>query len=372
MTLTQLSEPTLKTWARDAWRRMLEGHAAIGLCRPRPKGDVPRLFYGGARPGDLGGPKVKLQRLISFFPEHLYNFNILYLLSNTPYLSSRALAMHQRRGVPIVYNQNGVFYQAWYAGNWRARNAEMAVAYHAADYVFDQSDFCRRSADAFLEPRKGGGEVLFNAVDTSRFHMPPSKDRRGDQPLRFLITGKIDSHLTYRLTSSVSALAAARGMGLEGILTIAGWVSDDAKKEAMVLAEPLKIQDCIRFTGAYRQVEAPAIYQAADVYMMTKHNDPCPNTVLEALASGLPVVYSASGGVPELVGECGAGAPCEESWESPQVPETEALVSAMVKVAENLTQLSPAARARAVEMFDIHPWIERHAQVFRQQLDALP
>ena len=36
------------------------------------------------------------------------------------------------------------------------------------------------------------------------------------------------------------------------------------------------------------------------------HNDPCPNTVLEALSCALPVVYSNTGGVPELVGpDCG-------------------------------------------------------------------
>ena len=34
-------------------------------------------------------------------------------------------------------------------------------------------------------------------------------------------------------------------------------------------------------------------------------NDPCSNALLEALASGLPVVFRASGGHPELVGDAG-------------------------------------------------------------------
>ena len=63
-----------------------------------------------------------------------------------------------------------------------------------------------------------------------------------------------------------------------------------------------RYSESIRFLGAYNASKAPAIYQAADAYLMMKYNDPCPNTVLEALASGLPVLYSASGGVPELVG----------------------------------------------------------------------
>ena len=42
-----------------------------------------------------------------------------------------------------------------------------------------------------------------------------------------------------------------------------------------------------------------------DVYLAPSRNDPCSNALLEALASGLPAVFRASGGHPELVGEAG-------------------------------------------------------------------
>ena len=34
-------------------------------------------------------------------------------------------------------------------------------------------------------------------------------------------------------------------------------------------------------------------------------NDPCPNTVIEALLSGVPVCYNSKGGTVEIVKECG-------------------------------------------------------------------
>lgn len=47
------------------------------------------------------------------------------------------------------------------------------------------------------------------------------------------------------------------------------------------------------------------VLRSCDVFMNLSENDPCPNVVLEALASGLPVLYKDSGGVPELVGPAG-------------------------------------------------------------------
>jgi glycosyltransferase involved in cell wall biosynthesis len=47
------------------------------------------------------------------------------------------------------------------------------------------------------------------------------------------------------------------------------------------------------------------VMRSCDVFLNLSENDPCPNVVLEALSSGLPVLYKRSGGVPELVEDCG-------------------------------------------------------------------
>ena len=102
---------------------------------------------------------------------------------------------------------------------------------------------------------------------------------------------------------------------------------------------------------------------------MTKHNDPCPNTVIEALSCGLPILYSNSGGVPELVGaNAGIALECKESWQTPQTPLIKDISNGMIEIASKHEEMSNSARNRAIEKFDIKKWIKRHKIIFEKLL----
>ena len=351
---------------RKCYRTALGLHGIASMATSGST-DGLRLFYGGARAGDVGGPLVKLQRLNAYFPEHRWNYNLVYLLSNAPYLPDIALRILQRRRVPTVVNQNGVFYHGWYSGDWRAKNMEMAQAYHLADHVFWQSEFCRQAAERFLGEREKPGEILYNAVDTERFN--PTTISVSESDFTFLITGKIDTHLFYRIEASLRGLAEARKQGLQARISIAGWLSPQARARSLDLADSLGIANEVSLTGTYTQDQAPTIYGTADAYLMLKHNDPCPNTVLEALSCGLPVLYSDSGGVPELVGEAaGVALPVEEDWDRPRWPAPGAVAEGMQRIVTDRISFAAAARERAVSHHDIQHWIDRHRAVFDRLL----
>jgi glycosyltransferase involved in cell wall biosynthesis len=117
--------------------------------------------------------------------------------------------------------------------------------------------------------------------------------------------------------------------------------------------------------GRYSQAAAPGILRRAHVLLHTKVNDPCPSLVIEAMATGLPVVYARSGGVPELVGDdAGIGVPHPDGFGRDEPPEAEELAEAVARVLADLPAYADAARRRAVERFALTPWLDRHAEIF--------
>lgn len=355
------TETRSRALLRLAYGAALGIHAVTSMATSGGGGGL-RVYYGGARSGDRGGPSVKVARLREHFAEHPWRYNLVYCLSGAVPLPGWVIGLLKRRGVPLVHNQNGVYYPAWFGGDWRGHNARMAHSYHAADHVFWQSEFCRRAADRFLGVRRGPGEVLYNAVDTTRF-IPAARRQTGGR-FTFLVTGGFDTHLYYRIASTLAGLREAVRGGLDAQLRIAGWTTPAVAVRTREDAARLGLGARVELLGPYSQAQAPEIYGAADAYVMTKHLDPCPNAVLEALSCGLPVVYGASGGVPELVGEAGAGVPVAEDWEQVRLPDAAELGKAMLLVAGRRDELSVAARQRAVARFDIAPWIARHRAVF--------
>ena len=102
------------------------------------------------------------------------------------------------------------------------------------------------------------------------------------------------------------------------------------------------------------------IFGNADAFITLNYNDNCPNKVLEALSCGLPVIYSDTGGTPELVSsDCGVSS-CRNSREEVFYPEESIVGPAMVEVSEKLEEMSYMSRKRALQKFDTKIWFQKH------------
>ena len=190
----------------------------------------------------MGGPSVKIKKLNLYFPESNWNYNIIYLLSNSINLNSLSINLIKKKGLPIVLNQNGVFYPSWFDGNWKKENLKMSKIYHSANYVFWQSNFCKKTSEKFLGKRIGEGEILYNAIDTSFF---TPKNKLFNNRFTFLITGNLRKRNNYRVKCVLGALKTLIAENKNIELIIAGFIED--KKYLYKEISNLKLEDHIIF-----------------------------------------------------------------------------------------------------------------------------
>jgi len=345
-------------YARAAarWARLIApGRPAPGL----------RVSYGHDRipePGDpAAGGTAKLQKLAERFPNTPADFTLLYL-GNTylPRDLRPLLWLARRRHAPIVVNQDGVGYPGWAGGRTAAVNRPLRRALLAADHVVYQSAFSKRSSDLFLGEARGTAEILHNAVDT-RLFTPAEHGPEGGPVL--LLGG--DQTQEYRIELALETLARVLQTHPEARLVVGGRLVSDP----LPTLERLGIRDRVTFLGRYRQRDAPEIYRRAHLLLHTKVNDPCPTVVVEAMACGVPVVYPASGGTVELAGdEAGIGVAHPDGFERDEPPAPDAFAEAVDRVLRDLESYAATARHRAVEHFDVRPWLDRHGELFRDLL----
>ena len=363
MSLTEhLPLPILRlaTWSRDAHRWQASG-------------TEPRVFYGFdclPASNEVGyGGIIKAQDLQRRFPNTPHGANLLYLISSyLPLFAPRLATLAHRAGTHYVHNQNGVAYPGYYGPDWERQNVTMRQLLRQADHVIYQSRFCQQTADRFLGPAVCPSDILYNPVDTAVF----TPALRNPAPGRFVILLAGSQGAFYRAQVAVDTLAELLPRLPEARLIIAGrcaWRSDltAAQAELRAYAEQRGVAAALELRGPYPQTAAVALLQSAHALLHTKYNDPCPRLVVEALACGLPIAYSATGGVPELVGDAagiGVAGPLDYEQEHPPCP-TE-LAGALLRIAERRAELAAAARARAVATLDVQPWLQRHAEIFQQ------
>jgi len=338
--------------AAGRWARLLTpGRAEPGV----------RVFYGHDLVPDPGeraaGGTAKAQKLAERWPNTPADFSLVYLGTTWLPRDLRPLLWAaKRRGAAVVVNQDGVAYPGWAGSDVAALNEPLRRAVLAADHVVYQSEFSKRSADEFLGEPRGAWEILHNAADTAHF-TPADRPPPGGPVL--LLGG--DQTQAYRLELALRTLAAVRAMHPDASMLVTGRLVSPVEP----LVHALDLRGHVHLVGEYAQRDAPAIYRRAHLLLHTKVQDPCPTLVVEAMACGLPVVYPASGGTTELVGDDGGiGVPHPVSWERDVPPSAEELADAVTQVFADLKLFSAAARARAVDRFSLEPWLARHGEIF--------
>jgi UDP-glucose:(heptosyl)LPS alpha-1,3-glucosyltransferase len=153
---------------------------------------------------------------------------------------------------------------------------------------------------------------------------------------------------------AIEALALARRRGTDAELVVAG---RGAQRSFGVLARRLGVDARVRFTGAVTQQALSALYRDSDLLVHPTFYDPFPRVIVEAMASGLPVVTTAVCGGAELI------VPGENGFVVTDPRGVEALADAIATMsdADRRTRMSIAA-ADTGRRFDFHTHVDEVEQ----------
>jgi sugar transferase (PEP-CTERM/EpsH1 system associated) len=140
---------------------------------------------------------------------------------------------------------------------------------------------------------------LYNGVDTRRFSPGNGPDDTRAGTITVGTVGRLDPVKNQaRLLRAVAELRRREPQSAHRLrLLIVGDGPLRASLEA--LAAQLEMQEIVEFAGA--RIDTPDLLRRMDVFVLPSINEGISNTVLEAMATGLPVVAARVGGNPELV-----------------------------------------------------------------------
>lgn len=200
---------------------------------------------------------------------------------------------------------------------------------------------------------------LYSGVDIERFRPATEAGRRRQDGVLTLGTiGRLDP--VKNQAALLEAFARLRQVyaGLRLVIVGDGPLHDRLQAEA----ESLGISAEVTFTGA--RTDTPELLRGFDVFVLPSVNEGISNTILEAMATGLPVVASRVGGNPELVedGLCGR-------LYDPAAPTAlqQALLPYLTDPALR-ERHGRAARQRVVQNFSLDAMVSRYLPMYDELL----
>jgi len=316
-------------------------------------------------------------------------------LSDTPYQAvlviggTRALAglwRLRRQGIPVVQRLDGMNWlhrlsgvrQAGWRHYLRAEYGNRLLALirsRLACRVVYQSEFARRWWERLHGTLPVENQVIHNGVDLHSYSPTGVGAPPADRWRLLMVEGSLMGGYEQGLQAAVdlalqlAALLSAPGCPVEPRpveLLVAGRVSESVRRQWQGRLEGARgrLPVSLSWAGLVPLDQIPRLDRTAHLLYSSDIHPACPNSVIEALACGLPVIAFDTGALPELLqGDSGLVVPYGgDPWklEPPDVP---ALAQAALAVLADQPRFRRAARLRAEAAFGLDRMVEKYLDV---------
>jgi glycosyltransferase involved in cell wall biosynthesis len=279
------------------------------------------------------------------------------------------LSKARRAGIRIVHRLDGM--------NWLHRRTRTGIKHYLraeygnfilrtirsrlADYIVYQSEFSRQWWERECGLTHAGSSVMLNGVDLNVFSPVGPAERPVDHYRILLVEGTLGGGYEVGLETAVQLGQSLLTSGLEFPLEIAVAGRVRAELQEQMVKRSLVP---LTFLGQIPHEKIPQLDRSAHLLYSADLNAACPNSVVEALACGLPVVAFDTGALPELVQE-DAGRIAHyggNPWRL-DPPDVGALANASEEVLRGQNRFREGARRRAEESLNLDAMVESYLEV---------
>jgi glycosyltransferase involved in cell wall biosynthesis len=297
---------------------------------------------------------------------------VAYRLADTPYDAilviggTRDLAglwRAKRRGVRVVQRLDGM--------NWihhkrptgikhylRAEYGNLILSIIRArltDRIVYQSGFSRQWWERVYGITRVPWQVIFNGVDLERYSPKGPGTPPEDHVHLVLIEGSFLGGYEIEVETAIhlaEQLYEAHSRNVE--IMVVGRVASTSQQE---WEKKTKIQ--VSFKGKVSSEGIPELYRSAQVLFAAAPDAACPNSVIEAMACGLPVVSFDTGAYAELISEeAGRVIPYGGNPWNLDPPDIDGLARAADYILDNQVSFRKGARKRAEQAFGLDRMVE--------------
>ena len=298
----------------------------------------------------------------------------------------------RQRGVRIVQRLDGInwihrlirtgwrhFFRAEY-GNYMLSLIRSRIAHH----IVYQSEFVRLWWDRRYGRIDTPSEVIYNGVNLDQFKPMPETNRPADMLRVLLVEGSLLGGYEFGLEMALKlvveiaggknlahSLSNVRAIELEviGKVDLRTW----NRWDGWLREQKTQLPVCLNWRGVLPHKRIPEALNAAHLLFSSDLNAACPNSVVEAIACGTPVIAFDTGALKELVADnAGMILPYGgDPWKL-DPPDIPALAQAAKKVLNEQDNFRTRARSRAEEAFDVNQMVTHYLDILSPRSDPHP
>lgn len=212
--------------------------------------------------------------------------------------------------------------------------------------------------------------VIYNGVDLVEYS-PDGNEQHPEDHIRLLIVeGNMMGGYEWGLDNAIQLamlLSDHQNVAYSHIeLVIVGRVAQEIRSRYDKYISELRYDTRIslKWFGVVSQEKIPGIDRSANLLYSSDVNPACPNSVIEALACGVPVIAFDTGALPELVSD-DAGrvvAYGGDPWKLEQ-PDIPSLAEAALEILNHQEKFRKAARVHAEKLFSLDSMVEHYLEI---------